>query len=148
MMKLILSILLLGAVSVFSQTSNASLKGTVYDANGAVIVGATVSASDENGKIISTRTNNRGDYEMVLPVKVYDQSHNYRIAKYQISVTADGFEKTIVSDFKVVSGNMSLDIALDVMIFHDHDMIFPSPMVEKPEPQLPRRSLSKLLFKL
>lgn len=115
MMKLILTILLLSAASVFGQTSTTNLKGTIYDADGAVIVGAAVSATDENGKVISVRSNYRGDYEMVLATKVYDQSHNFRIAKYKISATSPGFEETIVSDFKVVPSVMRLDIALDVM---------------------------------
>lgn len=136
----VLTMLLMFAGSVFGQTASSMLEGTVFDANGAVIPGASVSAMDENGKVISAMTNYRGDYELNLTVKAYEASHNFKISKYQISAVAAGFEKTIISNFKIVSGSMRLDLGLDVMIStHDHDMILPSPIVEKPEPQLPKR---------
>ena len=115
-------VLILGlAISINSQTTDkAILSGTIYDANGAVIVGMKVTAINEKGKRFEAVTNDEGIYFLDLPFNLYDpkKSANFKITKYELTV--DGinrrFEKIVLKDFKFVpsyKGEMNLDFALD-----------------------------------
>ena len=51
-----------------SQTNQITLiTGTVYDVNGAVIVNASVTATDQKNQKFETRTNDDGIYNLKLP---------------------------------------------------------------------------------
>jgi hypothetical protein len=110
-------------LAIGSNGQKALLSGTIYDATGARIVGASVIAIDQKNQKYETRTNDSGVYSLTLPFNLYDLSdknfnvHKFRIAKYEISITASGFERTVFKDIKVVpvdGGKMHLDVALDV----------------------------------
>ncbi len=64
------------------------LSGIVYDANGAVIVGAKVIATNEKGEKFQTLTNEEGVYVLNLSFNSYDSktSFNFRMAKYEVVV--------------------------------------------------------------
>ncbi len=95
------------------------LTGTVYDPNGAVIVKAKVAAINEKGERFETITNDAGIYNLELPYHQYDGKFNFRLAKYEIIVEKENFEKTIIKNFKFApsyTGKVNLDFALDVFV--------------------------------
>lgn len=98
------------------------LSGTVYDANGAVIIGASITAIDGDNRVFKTKTNENGVYELELPFSEYDtsttgfNSSEFKIAAYEISAEAPQFVKSTVRNYKVVPSyrkSMQLDFALD-----------------------------------
>ncbi|MDQ6788028.1 MAG: carboxypeptidase-like regulatory domain-containing protein [Acidobacteriota bacterium] len=97
----------------------ATLSGSVYDANGALIVRAKVTAISAKGEKFETVTNDTGTYVLNLPFNLYNSKADFKIAKYEITVTKEGFEKNFVKDFKFVpssEGKMNFDFALDVFV--------------------------------
>src|SRR5258708_3004047 len=64
---------LLTAALSFSQTSTTALSGTIYDSSGAVVAGATVTATnDATGVALTQTTNNAGLYSFPsIPVGSY-----------------------------------------------------------------------------
>src|SRR5690606_31002628 len=62
-----------GASSAFAQTTTSTIEGTVTDQNGAVIAGATVTATGSNvGAERSAVTDSQGNYRLVaLPAGSY-----------------------------------------------------------------------------
>jgi len=110
-------VLCINAIGQIGET--AQVTGTVYDANGAVIVGARVSATDSEGKQFDALTNQSGVYILKLPIlpPVKERRASFLMPKYSISAVAQGFTKTIIREFRLVgtsNGKMNLDIALDV----------------------------------
>ncbi len=86
--------------------SSATLTGTIYDINGAVIVRARVIAYSLDGKAYEAQTNDEGVYKIQVPLAVYT-----------VVATAPGFCLKRVGHFRIVkatSGKMSLDMVLDV----------------------------------
>jgi outer membrane receptor protein involved in Fe transport len=79
---MLLLVLIVFAAAAFGQTT-ASIKGTVTDASGAAVVGATVTVkSPDKGIDRTTQTNSAGDYEVpALPP-----------GKYSVKVQAKGFQ--------------------------------------------------------
>ena len=63
-MKRVLVVLLLCATSIFGQSGTGGLKGRVSDETGALIVGATVTATGAAGKTKTVVTNNDGSYSL------------------------------------------------------------------------------------
>ena len=78
---LIFGLLLLAAATVFPQQNPISIKGTVTDQLGGLVVGATVVAKDSKGNAVTVTTDNDGNY----------QFHNLLSGRYQLVVTASGF---------------------------------------------------------
>src|SRR5687767_7673007 len=103
------------SVSGYSETS--TLTGTVYDANGSVIVNATVVAVDQKKQRFETKTNSDGIYTLSLPFNPYTTSPKFKVAKFEVFVISEGFERSVLNDFKVVPGKMQLDFALDVLTY-------------------------------
>ena len=95
-----------GLMSAFGQGDRGTIRGTVADATGAVVPGArVVLTGTEIGGTRETTTSDEGIYVFpgVLPVV------------YQISVEAQGFQKSTVENFKVaVQVTHTLDIKLQV----------------------------------
>src|SRR3954464_13721543 len=103
---LIFALLLTLAASAFSQQTSISIKGTVTDQLGGLVVGATVAAKDNKGNSVTVTTNNDGIY----------QFHNLLPGRYDLIVTATGFStldeknvelkagKTLVHDMQVAVG--------------------------------------------
>ncbi|MBS1794087.1 MAG: carboxypeptidase regulatory-like domain-containing protein [Acidobacteria bacterium] len=94
----------------------AILTGTVYDAAGARIVRAVVTAVNPKGETFTAETDDYGVYSLRLPFNPNYQSFGFRISRYDLIVEAEkqGFEKRIVRDIRLVSGKMFFDAALDV----------------------------------
>jgi hypothetical protein len=78
---LILALLLTLAASAFAQQSSVSIKGTVTDQLGGLVVGASVVAKDSKGNAATVTTNDDGIY----------QFHNLLPGRYDLVVTASGF---------------------------------------------------------
>ena len=113
----ILSLIL--GLAVFVNAQTAILTGEVYDANGAVIIGAKVVAVNEKLQKFETKTNSEGIYKLELPFKQYksENSENFVIEKYVLIVEARGFEKNELKGLNFVpsyKGEMNLDFALNV----------------------------------
>jgi hypothetical protein len=93
------------------------LSGTVYDANGAVLVNARITATDETGRKFETVTNAKGVYELNLPYKNYEQQTDFRMTKYGIAASHEYFETYVLKNFYIVpayKGKMMLDLALNL----------------------------------
>src|SRR5437588_2204079 len=90
----------------FGQGNTSTLTGTVVDANGAVVVGATVNVTSQaSGALFTATTNDTG----VFAIPALDNG------LYTIKVTATGFKTAEVKDFKVTVGvPSSVNIALQV----------------------------------
>ena len=81
---LLLAALLLGCGAAEAQTVSGNLTGTVYDASGATVPGATVIARNEaTGAETSTTSTSAGEYRI----------SNLPVGKYTVEVTAAGFAK-------------------------------------------------------
>lgn len=81
--------------SLFAQFDSSAVLGTITDASGAVIGGATVSlTASGTGVVVTTATNNNGSYEFF----------NVRIGRYTVSAEAQGFKKAVSEEFSVTVG--------------------------------------------
>ncbi len=102
---------ILAAVSVlsfcifsFAQTETARIQGTVTDATGAVVAGATVTAKDSGtGREVKAVSGDDGSYSIL----------SLQPGKYQLSVTQTNF-KTVQQDITLeVAQNANLNFALE-----------------------------------
>src|SRR2546430_823529 len=85
-MLILASILLLTAVAAMAQATTGTLKGTVADANGAVVAGATVTIkSDATGAIATSTTSGDGTFEAT----------NLLPGTYTVTVEASGFKRSV-----------------------------------------------------
>src|SRR5882724_12752015 len=91
---LIFGLLLIAAATVFSQQTSVSIKGTVTDQLGGLVVGASVVAKDSKGNPVSVTTDNDGNY----------QFHNLLPGRYQLIVTASGFNTLEEKNVEIKSG--------------------------------------------
>lgn len=101
--------------SAFAQKSE--LTGTVYDANGAVVVGAKISALSSDGKKFETVSNDRGVYILSLPFNKYDASRGFKESRYDIYVESVGFRRSETKGYVFIPsqfGKMNLDIGLEI----------------------------------
>src|SRR5690349_13443910 len=78
---LALLLLLTAASNIFSQQNLGSIKGTVTDQLGGLVVGASVIATDSKGNSVTATTNDDGVYEF----------HNLLPGHYELTVKASGF---------------------------------------------------------
>ena len=102
-------------VSAFAQKSN--LTGTVYDANGAVVVKAKVKAVDVRGIKFEALTNDEGVYVLTLPFNKYDSQRGFEEAKYDVFVESSGFKTSETRGYVFIPsqfGKMYLDIGLEI----------------------------------
>jgi hypothetical protein len=89
-----------------SQQPKMVLTGAVYDWNGAVIVGAKVTAYQTNGEKYESKTNNEGIYSILLPFDVY-----------RFEVYSPGFSTLKIEKYRIVDstyGKMNFDFVLEV----------------------------------
>ena len=100
------AVIIFAASAVFAQSETATLLGSVRDANGAAMVGSTVTLKNVATSIASTTTtDSSGDYQFT----------NVKIGNYQIDVEASGFNKTIAKDVNLaVNARQRVDLALEV----------------------------------
>ncbi|HTX40158.1 MAG TPA: carboxypeptidase regulatory-like domain-containing protein [Bryobacteraceae bacterium] len=101
-----LALLLLAAASLFGQIVSGDLTGTVFDASGAAVPGASVTArNDATGIETNTKTGLIGEYRFP----------NLAVGTYTITVTAPGFTKAQLKGVevqlnKVATANAKLDV--------------------------------------
>src|SRR6266478_4232669 len=81
LMKRFFLILLLCSATASAQQNTGGLKGHVSDENGGVIVGATVTATDANGKTKTATTNGEGVFSL----------SGLAPGKYTVQVSGPGF---------------------------------------------------------
>jgi hypothetical protein len=94
------------ASSTYAQSDRGSITGTVSDPNGAVVVGAKVTATNlDTGEVREATTTSEGNYTLQeLPAD-----------EYRISVEAQGFKTTTIENLKVaVQTTRSLDLTLEI----------------------------------
>ncbi|MGO8984325.1 MAG: carboxypeptidase regulatory-like domain-containing protein [Terriglobales bacterium] len=83
-LSIVLLILVFASVFAFGQTETGSITGTVTDPTGAVVSGATVTATDTaTGQVRAATTGASGSYTM----------SNLRAAPYEVVIEAQGFAK-------------------------------------------------------
>ncbi|MEO8649878.1 MAG: TonB-dependent receptor [Acidobacteriota bacterium] len=94
------------AASALAQTEKGSIVGTVTDSNGAAVSNATVAVTNLGTKTQQTfTTNDSGIYNIPFLIP----------GNYEISVTANGFSKTVVNDVVVnVGSRTSVNVTLKV----------------------------------
>src|SRR5436190_10972404 len=112
---LIFSLLLIAAANVFSQQNPISIKGTVTDQLGGLVVGASVVAKDSKGNPVTVVSNDDGIY----------QFHNLLPGRYELIVTASGFStldeknvevkagKPLVHDLQLAVGSVEQIVTVD-----------------------------------
>jgi len=101
-----LACLLFLPVMAMAQYENGSIVGTVHDATGAVVSGATVTVTNTATGIVSTRsTNASGDYEVP----------ELRVGQYNVDVSKEGFAPARATDITVsVASRQRIDLTLRV----------------------------------
>ncbi|HLA96632.1 MAG TPA: carboxypeptidase-like regulatory domain-containing protein [Pyrinomonadaceae bacterium] len=104
-MKFLAGFLLVVLIVLDVAGQTVKLSGTVYDHNGAVIVGAKVIATDEAKKINETTTNQSGEYALEL-----------KPANYTLRFEAVGFKNMVWQDFRLVNSTkkaFNFDIVME-----------------------------------
>ncbi len=102
----ILFLLSIFAVAASAQTTG-TLRGRITDPSGAVISGATITATGSDGKPVSTVTNHQGTYEL----------KGLAPGSYNVTAAAKGFAVDQEADVKVVAGQrQQLDIGLEIEV--------------------------------
>src|SRR5215471_19072233 len=112
---LICCLLLLTAADALAQSNNVSIKGTITDQLGGLVVGARVIAKDAKGNGVTVSSDNDGNYAF----------HNLLPGRYDLTVTAGGFStlevknlelksgKTLVHDLQLVVGSVEQVVTVD-----------------------------------
>jgi len=112
---LILALLLTLAAGGYAQQNPVSIKGTITDQLGGLVVGASVVARDSKGNAVTVTTNDDGIY----------QFHNLLPGRYDMVVTAAGFStldeknvelkagKTLVHDMLLSVGSVEQIVTID-----------------------------------
>src|SRR5437764_9329994 len=105
-MKRFFLILLLCTATASAQQSTGGLKGHVSDEFGSVIVGATVTATDANGKTKSATTNGEGTFSLT----------GLAPGKYTVRASAPTFGTFENTEVDVTTRTGQLDVILKVTI--------------------------------
>jgi hypothetical protein len=106
-MKSVLISLLLCAATVFGQQGSGSLKGRVTDETGALIVGATVTATDAAGKTKTATTNDNGTFTL----------NGLAPGRYAVKVASPGFGTFENNEVEVGAGRAeTVDVTLKITI--------------------------------
>lgn len=97
---------IVGTATLYAQSTQGSLVGTVRDSTGAVIAGATVTAADAaTGIVRKTQSNAAGDYTFL----------NLQPATYTITVERDGFTSQKVDKLDLgARQQLRTDVSLQV----------------------------------
>jgi hypothetical protein len=99
-------IILLAAALVAAQQNRGTLRGSITDELGAVIVGANVVLTDASGAQKKTTTNDEGVYTYA----------GLAPGKYSLEVNAPGFTPSEKKEIAVTAGRQSADVTLKVTI--------------------------------
>lgn len=94
------------SLSAMAQTVTGSVRGTVTDSSGAIVAGATVTATNTaTGVQTKDTTNQAGEYSIRF----------LQIGKYQLTVEANGFDKANYGPFSLeIDQTAKVDISLKV----------------------------------
>lgn len=128
------------SISGSSQSGgNSKLSGVVYDAYGAVVSRAKVTAVSAKGEKFETITDDNGSFVLNLPFSKYDNKSgvNFKEAKYDIIVYSPGFARSITKGFVFVpsyKGTMYFDIGLEIGACGDCEWIVGDPVKEIKKP--------------
>jgi hypothetical protein len=102
-----LFVFILSLATGFAQTATGSLRGKVSDPSGAVVQGATVTATSADGKKITATTTAQGNYEL----------KNLPPGSYTVTVSAKGFALDTEPSVTVAAGlPQQFDIALQIAV--------------------------------
>jgi Carboxypeptidase regulatory-like domain/TonB dependent receptor-like, beta-barrel len=107
---LVLIALLSAGISMFAQVVSGDLTGTVFDATGATVPGASVTAkNDATGVATAVKTGATGDYRI----------GNLPVGTYTIAVTASGFARRELKGVevqlnKIATANVRLEVGQSV----------------------------------
>ncbi|MBS1856905.1 MAG: TonB-dependent receptor [Acidobacteria bacterium] len=107
---LLLVALMLTGTSLFAQIVSGDVTGTVFDASGATVPGATVTATnDATGVVTTVKSGAMGDYRFT----------NLPVGTYTITVTSAGFTKAQLKGIqvqlnKVSTANVRLEVGQNV----------------------------------
>ena len=107
LLHVLIVLLFVFTVSAFAQELTGSIVGTVKDANGAVVKGATVTVTDmEKNQVVRTiTTDDDGAYA----------ARDIHVGSYEVTVELSGFKKHVESKVQVnVGAPRTLDISLEV----------------------------------
>lgn len=89
---------------LYAQADQGAISGTVSDASGNVIAGATVRLTSDSTGLVLTRPTNSSGFYTFTPIK---------IGTYSISVTAPNFQEVVQQNIQVnVSQNVGLNVTL------------------------------------
>src|SRR5262249_11022796 len=102
---IILATILLWPVAVFAQRP-ASLRGQVTDQLGAVIIGASITLTDQNGKQFTAQSDDQGSYRFT----------NLTPGKYDVRVTQTGFASYEQTSVDLQPGPKTLDVKWSIPI--------------------------------
>jgi hypothetical protein len=117
--------LLGGALDAHAQTPTATITGTVADASGAAIPGATVSVHNQNTGVATTAVSNeRGLY--VIPY--------LEPGRYRVDAELSGFKRYVRSDLVLELGRvLSVDIRLEIGTLEETVTVTPETPLLKTE---------------
>src|ERR1700756_3181058 len=118
--SMVVLLCLVGAgLSALAQVDTATLVGTVKDRSGAVIAGATATAtSAETGKSLSVKTDADGNF-VITPLK---------IGSYSVAIEASGFKKEVRQDIVLnVQQTARLDFKLEIGSVSEEMMVTAAP---------------------
>jgi hypothetical protein len=102
---LLTGLYLLAATAIPAQTHRASLRGTIYDPNGAAIPGAKITLTNsQTGELRTATANSQGEYTI----------SSLAADRYQIEVEDAGFQKHIQMIQLLVNQEQRLDVTLKV----------------------------------
>lgn len=105
-LPMILLSLCLTTLQGMAQTVTGAIRGTITDPSGAIVSGATVTATDAaSGVATSTKTNDAGEYSIRF----------LQIGQYKITVAAQGFATTNYGPFALeIDQTAKIDIPLRI----------------------------------
>src|SRR2546423_1820404 len=101
-----IAVCLLVSATAIAQTTTGSIVGTVTDATGAAVPGASVTITNvDTGAVTKTTTDSSGNYA-VTPLPV---------GHYSVTVEAQGFKKSVNSGITLnVQDRIGVNVALEV----------------------------------
>src|SRR5688572_15484726 len=104
--RLLLTLTLLFPASAFAQFETAALVGTVTDASGAIVTGATITVTNANTGVGQSRiTDSHGNYEFVT----------LRIGTYLVTAEKSGFAIALADDVRLTVGaRQRVDLTMQV----------------------------------
>jgi vitamin B12 transporter len=113
------------ATPAWAQQPAASIVGTVVDPLGARVAGAMVTLTRDGKRAAETVSDDRGEFS-VGPVEA---------ARYQIAVTAAGFERHVTAPFYAGHGRTAVDVPLQIGAL-TQDVVVSAAATELPQSQV------------